>query len=164
MAELQLVGRTQRKPGARGTAVEIAGRAWLLADYVPMISPVWGRLFDQNLIRGQYEICDLHSAAIQLLYVNYDLSPEDAADLILTAETALLVRAVEAALFIDDRPVFWDQWALSALAANGIKPEDVPAGLLQLVLHQLVKTGRAVPPQDVVDSIQAVVARAPFGL
>jgi hypothetical protein len=149
------------RPGARGTPVEVCGAVWLFADYVPKLEPVWGRLFDQNQLAGRYDLGDLNSAAVRLLYANYDLTPGEAADLTLAAPAARLAKAVEAALFgpAEAHRTYTD-WALGALYANGLDPASVPACRLRDVLDQLVATGRAVPAARWVSSAEYAAARA----
>jgi hypothetical protein len=99
-----------------------------------------------------------------LLAVNYDLEPGEAADLTLAAPTEQLVRAVEAALFLERNPIRWDEWAAAAMHANGIDPASVPGPILHIVLHHLVETRRAVAAGEVVDSISARSQLSSFGL
>ena len=71
----------------------------MLAGYVPALADCWDRLYDDNVLRGKYELPDLRLAASHLLRENYDLPIEAVATLIVGADPAALVVAVEEALF-----------------------------------------------------------------
>jgi hypothetical protein len=72
--------------------------------------------------------------------------------------------AIEAAMFSPSGDASWTftAWVLSSLAANGLKVEDIPDGLLPAVLDQLVMTGRAVPESKFVASTARAQRRAKF--
>lgn len=161
MTDFDLTPDARGNPGITGTPVEIAGQTWLLADHVPAPEPVWDRLFDDNILSGQYDPEDTNSAAVRLLFVNYNLSPDEAAGLILEAPRPDLIHAVEVALFGPDQVHrTYSDWVLSSLFANGLDPRDVPPEQLRNVLFQLVATGRAVPAEVFISSAEYAVMRA----
>lgn len=145
----------KRPSTVRGTPVRLGGSEWLLADFVPALGQVWDDLYDSNVLQGRYEAVDVQRAAVRLLWANYDLSADEAVGLVLGADPATLVGAVEAALFGEARPHrTYSDWALSALLANGLGPKRVPPESLRDVLDQLVAVGRAVPPESFVTTLQ----------
>ena len=132
------------------------GQAWPLAAYVPALGPVWDRLYDDNLIRGVYGPDDVRLAASRLLLENFDLAPEAVATLIIGADLAELVKAVESALFGPERSYHsWSDWVLGSLYANGIDPASVPPDRLHAVLGMLVASGRAIPSGKYISSAVA---------
>jgi hypothetical protein len=50
-------------------------------------------------------------------------------------------------------------WLRASLLVNGLAPADVPPELLGPVLAILVRTGRTVPPEAIVSSLEAAQAR-----
>jgi hypothetical protein len=145
----------------RGTPVAICAATWLMAEYPPDFGPHWDDLYDQNLIRGCYDPDDLRMAALRLLMANYRLDAEEAVALVLAAEPAALVPAVERALFGEDRPHrTWSDWALGSLLINGIRPESIPPEMLHATLDLLVAAGRTVPESRFVTSQVTAAKRA----
>jgi hypothetical protein len=151
------------RPGhPRGTAVELAGSPWTLADWVPDVgAAVWDRIVDDNILKGRYDAHDVLDAAHRLLRANYRLTASEAADLLLSGPPASLVPAVESALFGPRKErLTWGQWATSALLANGIDPTSIPPGMLRHVLAQLVGTGRALPEHKFISSQEYAARRS----
>lgn len=143
-----------RRTSAGGTPVLMGdGRQWPLADYIPSLGGAWDRLFDSNLLDGAYQPEDVRIAAGHLLLANFELAPEAVATLIVGADLAALVVAVENAMFGPlQKPRTWSDWALGSLYANGIDPAGVPPSRLRAVLEVLVECGRTVPSGRFIDS------------
>jgi hypothetical protein len=146
-----------RRSSVAGNPVMLGdGRIWPLAAYVPCLGPVWDRIYDDNLMRGAYEPEDIRLAASHLLQENFDLAPEAVALLIVGADLAPLVMAIEHALFGPERVhQTWSDWVLGSLYANGIDPATVPASRLRVVLDFLVDCRRTIPPQKFISSVEA---------
>jgi hypothetical protein len=144
-----------------GTPVEIDGQTWLFADGHPKLRGVWDTLYDHNVIRGRYTREDIQFAAFYLLMENYRLTFNESVSLIRSADTAQLVRAVETALFgprVEHNT--YSMWVESALYSNGLDPAKIPPHRLHVVLEQLVRTGRAIPPEDFISSQTAMAKRS----
>jgi hypothetical protein len=153
----------QRSEAPRGTPVEIAGREWRFADYIPELGPVWGRLYDQNALARHYESGDLRLGAVRLLWANYHLTPDEAVVLIRLTSSEDLVRAVEVAMLGPERVHrTYPDWVVSSFLANGLDLAATPPETRRDVLDQLVMTGRAVPPQEFISSAEAVIYRQSF--
>ena len=151
----------ERKPRPTpGTPIKLGEHEWRLADYVPEPGPVWDRLYDANLLSGQYTHGDLALAALRLLVAAYELTLDEAVAIVAEFPIAEAVVAVERALL---GPVeihrTWSDWVSSALAANGLAFDGVPPGRLDDVLTQLVATGRAMAPSAFISSTQAAAQR-----
>lgn len=144
-----------------GTPVEIEGQTWVFAGCVPRPEPVWDAVYDHNVLAGRYDLPVVYMAAIRLLDRNYEVSPEEAADLVVKAEVPSLVGAVEAAIF-GPTPAYrgYSDWVASACWANGVDPDAVPPERMRHVLDQLVATGRAVPAAQFISSVEAAQLRA----
>jgi hypothetical protein len=137
-----------RRPTVAGTPVLMGdGRTWPLAAYIPTLGGAWDRLYDDNVLRGKYQPDDVRLAASQLLFENFDLAPEAVATLIVGADLAALVLAVEVALFgpTEGRDTYSD-WAIGSLYANGLDPATVPPDRLRDILDFLVACKRTIPP------------------
>lgn len=156
-SELALTGPipdARRRPSVvGGTPTQLAGQEWLLASGVPWFDNVWDRLYDGNVTQRKYETSDVQLAAVHLLIANYDLSPDEAVPLIMGADPATLVGAVEIALFGPAKPhTRWSDWVRSAFVVNGIDMAEVPPDILSDVLNQLIITGRAADPNEFITS------------
>jgi hypothetical protein len=150
-----------RHLGIRGTAVRLGDdREWLLADFVPAHSPAWDRLYDANVMDGQYTLPDVRAAAWALLLANYTVSGDEAARLIVGARPKDLVKAVDSALFGPEviHRTYGD-WVNASLYGNGLDPAKIPASQHRIVLEMLVKTGRAVPESEFVSSHEGAAMR-----
>jgi hypothetical protein len=154
----------RRKGRPEGTEVALSdGRMWTLAAYVPRPGRVFDDLYDANQVAGSYEVADLQLAAFHLLAANYRVTIDEGVALLLGAEPADLVRAVEAALGGDRRGYAGlSDWIGASLWANGIDPAEVPPELLRAVMTTLVASGRAIPEDQFVTS--AETARKKAGL
>ncbi len=146
--------------GASGTpAVLSDGQTWLLADggLRNALDGLRDRIDDEARLRGDVSMLDVSEAAGTLLRANYRLSIDEAADLVFGAPDGdALTAAVLAALFGPPAPRrTYTNWATSALLANGIDPASIPGDLRPHVLAQLVRTGRAIPVDEFVDSAVA---------
>lgn len=143
-----------------GTPVLLTdGREWLLADFAPDPGDVWDRLYDGNIVRGQYDASDLYVAAYRLLRANYHLTPEEAYRL-LAVDPANLVHPVEVALFGVDRPYRgFSEWVEVSLLANGLDPDRIPPSRRRAVVDYLVTTGKAIPAAEYLSSHQAAAKR-----
>jgi hypothetical protein len=162
-ADIELTPDARAKPGISGTPVEIGDETWLLADYIPRLEPVWDRLVDRNALTRSYDHEDTNSAAVRLIFTNYNLSPDEAARLILSAPRPDLVHAVEIAIFGDGESYRgYSDWAKVSLWANAIDPDVLPPAMLRPVLDHLITIGRAVPAADYLSSAQAASVRNSF--
>jgi hypothetical protein len=146
-----------RRSTVSGTPVVMGdGRHWPLAPYVPTLGPAWDRIYDDNLIRGVYQPEDIRLAASQLLLENFDLAPVAVATLIMGADLAALVLAVENALFGPERiHITYSDWVLGSLYANGIDPATVPPSRLRSVMDMLVACRRTIPTSKFISSAEA---------
>lgn len=144
-----------------GTPVSIAGMVWQFAPFVPAPDPVWDRIYDGFTIKRYYEPSDVRGAAIRLLYAAYDLTPDEAAAVIVAADPRDLVPAVEVALLGPPREHrTWSDWMTSAFWSNGIDPESIPPEHRRLAVEQLQYTGRCMPEANFISSAEAAAARA----
>lgn len=147
-----------------GTPVAFGdGNAWTLADYVPRLEPVWDRIYDDNIRRGVYSPEHIRIAAWLLLRENYELTADEAAELIVRSGPAAMVPAIETALF--PMPALsvertFSRWAESALWSAGIDPETVPARIRNEVLEHLEYSGRVVPRAEFMGASRASIHRA----
>jgi hypothetical protein len=144
-------------------AVLADGRTWVLAHggLKPALLALADEIYDDVTISQTFRVGAVIQAAWVLLLANYDLRDEELRTLLAGAETSTLSAAVLESLFGPERPRrTYTSWALSALYANGIEPSSVPPHLFPEVLHQLVRTGRAVPQGDYIDSASAMAQRA----
>jgi len=148
------------RPDARGTPVMINGAAWLFADYIPAFDRVWDELYDRNLLAGRYDETLVLMAAIRLLVEANDVTPAEAAELIAAVPAEDLVPAVEAGLIGAESDYrSYSDWVISALYANGLDPDRIPAARVRDVMEQLVATGRASPASEFISSAAASKAR-----
>lgn len=152
------------RPNIRGTPVTLSdGNTWILADTVAAWGPLWDQLYDQNVIRRKYEPEHILIGALSLLIHNYSLTTEQAGNLILGGDLKGMKLAMERAMFSPARPQWtYSDWVLSSLAANGLKVEDIPDGLLHAVLSQLVQLKRAVPEGQFIASAQRASRKGKF--
>jgi hypothetical protein len=142
--------------GARGTPAVLGdGLTWLLAEggLNNSLDPVRDRLWDDSALSGKVDVGEVQEAAWVLLMANYELAPEEAADLIDGADPAALTDAVVAAMFgPEPGHRTYTEWATSALMANGLDPARVPTAMMPAVLKQLVDCRRCVPATEWIDS------------
>jgi hypothetical protein len=139
------------------------GRTWVLAHgtLAPTLLPEVDKIFDQQIITGTIPLGPALQVVGRLLVANYELADDEVVRLLDGVEDEAVVLAACEALFGPPTPRrTWSMWALSALYANRIEPTDVPTWLLPEVLHQLVRTGRALAASDYIDSCAAAKARA----
>jgi hypothetical protein len=149
------------RPGATGTPVEALGQTWLLADHVPDFDDVWDRLYDDGVISGQNDLDDLRCAGWRLLKACHAL-PDDLLLLIVAGiEPHALAAAVGTAISGPDEPRrTWSSWARGSLVAAGLNPADVPPGDRRPGLDLLTMTGRTVPVEQWVSSVQTARERS----
>jgi hypothetical protein len=152
------------RPNIRGNPARLGdGNTWILADTVPAWGPLWDELHAQAMLRQRYRPEHIMLGATALLVYNYHLTNEQAASLIVGGKFVAMKLAVEAAMFAPSRPAWsYSDWVLSSLAANGLKAEDIPDGLLHAVLTQLVMLRRAVPEHEFVRSTARAASRGKF--
>lgn len=134
-----------------GNPLRIGDHEWLLP--LMMTSPNFDTYRDEMIRQCSYEgkyTAELLRAAGQILLMcNYDLDGDEAFWLIHSAPLDDLRDAVEECLIAyADRRCEYHDWVRSALLANGLVPDLIPEADLPHVLVQLIKTGRAIPPQD----------------
>jgi hypothetical protein len=145
--------------------VEVSGRTWLLADYVPKLGPAWDEVYDENVWAGEYTLETVRRAAIRLLDESYELTPSEAAGLIMSADPVALKGAVEAALFGpagDGDYRGYSEWVTVSLLANGLDPARLRGPALRGVLDLLVSTGRATPARSFISSAAAAAEKGQF--
>lgn len=138
------------------------GNSWTLSDYVPRLGGVWDTLYDHRVGRGKYRIADIRTAATHLLRANYAATPAECYSLIVGADPAGLVAAVEAAMLpmpelSEDRT--FSRWAESALWAAGLDPAKVPPRLRNEVLEHIENSGRCIPRTRWIGSHNAAARR-----
>jgi hypothetical protein len=137
-----------------GTPVVIGEHVWLLAEAIPELSPVWDDLIDANALDGGYDPVQVVTAAYRLLAANYQVSANEGVALLREVTPADLAPAVERAIFGPDRDhITYSVWARSALLANGLDPEQIPAADRRHVLDHLVAIGRARPMSACITSL-----------
>lgn len=153
-----------RMPHPQGFPVILSdGQTWVLAHgcLKPRLLRETDEIFDDVMVTQIIPLPAAMRAAFILLMANYDVSQEEAYQLLQTAELRQLVTAVADSLLGPDRGhKTWSMWALSAFYSNGIEPMSVPPQLVPSVLLQLVKTGRAMGQTDFIDSAAAGAMRA----
>lgn len=150
----------RRHENLDGTPVEINGQTWILADFIPELGDAWNRLYDHNIVRGQYDPKDVQLGALRLLMANYHLTLDEAVALVLAVDPAELVQPVEVAIFGVDRPYRgYSEWVESSLYINGIDPASVPASKRRDVVAYLVTAGKAIPAEQYLSSYKAAAKR-----
>lgn len=152
--------RDRRKPEAAGSPVRLAdGARWLLAHPTfrptaggladPLIDGPLDRVFESVVMGVGVELVDVWEAAFELLNRNYDLSPDEAFDLLSVrsgAEAAALAEAVVEAVFGGPPgEKGFTRWVRASLLANGLGGTEVPARDLTDMLAVLVATNRTIP-------------------
>lgn len=142
-------------------AVLADGRTWLLhpCGLADLLAEERNRIYDESVLTGNVAMEDIYRAARVALHVNYRLTeaedtwlvacvlPADLDDFLQAVGNALLPTTILRRTF--------DDWAYSALYANGLEPSAIPESRLPHVLDQLVRTGRAVPQNKYIDSAVA---------
>lgn len=169
-AEIKLRGGTfpdpesRARPGCRGIPVVLdGGSTWLLhpghLGQLGALDAIRDKLFDDSTLSARVIVGDACSAASLLLLANYDLTEAESWTLLIGLDDEgrkRLVEAVMEAFFGPDKPRrSYSAWATSALIANNIDPSSVPVELLGPVLDHLVASGRAMPQDRCVDSVEA---------
>lgn len=130
----------------------------------PVMDPVRDRVFNDVTWSRQASMQDVMLAAWMMLLEDYDLSREEAAELVVVGKDRgqQLVDAVIDAMFgpcMTDGTVEYSQWARGAMLANGLDPEAIPKDMHQVVLGHLVGSGRALAACKVVGSAIALRKR-----
>jgi hypothetical protein len=146
---------TRRDPGWRdGPAFESCGHTWQLPDpgLAKVLKPYRDDFYDMMVRTSSVPLAQLQGVASVLLMSNFRLTSEESAAIIINADPNSLGQAVSLAMFGGEGGFRYTEWAESAFYANAIDPAKVPAHLVNQVLRQLVKTGRAVPPDEWIDS------------
>lgn len=166
---------SRRKPGASGSPVRLAdGRLWLFGHPTyrptaagltsPLVDRPLDRLFESAVLGEGVELTDVWDAARALLLCNYDLSDEEAADLLSVSpgpESAELAEAVVVAVFGGETgEKTFTRWVRASLVANGLGGADLSAGDLTDLLAILVATHRTIPLTQFADACRRVDERA----
>lgn len=154
--------RDPRRP-IRGMPLEIFGQTWLLAfgGIAPVLTEIRDQMYDDIIWKGSVDMPSIRKAAWILISFNYRLSDEEIWSLLMSANQGELADATASALLgDDDRRQTWTTWVLSAFHSNAIDPATVPPHLIPDVMTQLVRTGRALPERDYIQSVQAAGKRA----
>jgi len=145
--------------GVVGTPVVLGdGKTWLLASgwSRPEIGPSRDRIFDRSALDGQVLMVDIQEAAWWMLRANHDMTDVEAVLLVAGADQDALILAVEAAMFGLAAPRrTYTEWAMTALLANGLDPDMIPAALVDGVLEQLVLSGRCARRDQFISSAAA---------
>jgi hypothetical protein len=158
-----LTPEARAKRGARGIpAVMGDGEEWLLFQdsLSPELDGYRDRLFDSSTLTKKVGMDDVREVAWFLLKLNYSLTGEEAASLVVNAGQKGLAEAVmDALLWPDGEHKTYTTWVRSSLLTNGLVPESIPPEILPSVLLQLVQTGRAVPADEFISSAVAAGKR-----
>jgi hypothetical protein len=131
------------------------GKEWLLAEcgLAEGLAAFRNKIYDDSALTSQVRWADLYGAAYYALMVNYRLSDAEAKWLIHNADPDTVGEATcKAIVPLRVYRRTFDDWALGTLYANGLRPDEIPAHRLPHVFEILVKTGRAVHPEEYVDS------------
>ena len=160
----------RRKPGARGRLIQLAdGRSWLLAEPVfrptpmglssPDVNAAIDRFHEQIVLGDDIALADILAVARVLLLANYELEPDEVAELLEVEpshEAELLAQVVLESLFGPDQRVRgYVDWVRASLLANGLAHSDIPATAINDVLTILMATNRTVSPSQFVDACRA---------
>jgi hypothetical protein len=137
-----------------GPAFESCGYTWQLPDpgLAAVLKPYRDEFYDLAVRTGMVPCTKVQAVAVILLTGNFCLNEIQAAVIVLSADQTELATAVSLAMFGGEGGYRYTEWAESAFYANGLDPAKVPPHLVNQVLRQLVKTGRAVPPDEWIDS------------
>ena len=171
-----LTERDRRRPGACGVAATLAdGRPWLLAEptfraggargplTTPDVDAALDRFYERIILGDDLPLADLLGIARVLLLANYDLSDDEAGDLLDVAagpEAEALAAAVsEALLGPEHRVRNYSDWVRASFLGNGLGSAEVPASAVNDVLTLLLATGRTVPPAQFIDACRAAQDR-----
>ena len=149
----------QREAQPQGIDVVLNdGQTWVL-PYLGLargLTEIRDRMFDQLCIKDSVDVGDILDAASFCLSVNYELSREELASLLIPTgrdETEKMVinpdlvdAVIDAVLpMVDDSGMTFTKWARGSLLSCGIKPADVPARDLPGLLAILQANGRIKP-------------------
>jgi hypothetical protein len=164
----------RRKPGATGRPVLLAdGEEWLLAEPTfragraslthPDCDAAIDRFHERVVLGDSLSLAEILATARLLLLENYELSDDEASELLEVApgpEAERLARAVLEALFgREEAPRGYADWIRASLLANGLGNTEIPASALNDVLSILLSTNRTVPPSQFVDACRAASDR-----
>lgn len=165
----------RRRSGAGGTVVILSdGKPWLLANPVyrprsegltePRVDRPLDRIFESAVLNEGLSQTDVWEAARALLRANYDLTDEEASQLLSVApgpESRALASGTLDALF-GARPdgKTYTTWVRASLMANRLNKEEIPAQDLLNVLTVLVATGRTIPLSRFADACRLIDERA----
>ena len=165
----------RRKSGVDGTIVTLAdGQPWLLARPTyqacrggltqPHVDGPLDRMFESTVLSEGLSLCDVWEVARELLKRNYDLSDDEACDLLSVApgaECKALASAILDALFgTQESEKTYTAWIRASLLANGLGRVDIRAGDLSNVLAILVATNRTIPLSQFADACRLMDERA----
>ena len=150
-------------PNHRGVPITLGdGKEWILPlrRLGPDMAEARDEVADFVFLRRKVDdavATRLYGMAMCLITRAYELSPAEAAVLLLGADQADLFCAVTTALAMppdDDRSTrrTYSDWLRSGLLANGLVPERIPEADLPFVVKHLVATGRMVPADAFVSS------------
>lgn len=152
--------RGEFSPGAE--VVLAGGAIWALPGAIQahFFDEVRDRLFDEQTLTRKVAMADIFEAAYLLLEIAYDLDSEEIVSLLGEADHGALAEAVMAVLFgaVNNHRTYGD-WVRSALLANGLIPDSIPARDLPHVLRHLVRTGRAETSESFISSMEAAGRR-----
>jgi hypothetical protein len=169
------VEHRRRKPGAGGVPVRLAdGQFWLLAVPSirvraggltrPLVDRPLDRIFECVVLDEALEWGDVWAAARELLRANYELSDEEAVQLLSVSPGpeghALAAEVVRALFGTDQDERTYSRWVRASLLANGIGDKEIPANDLLNVLSILVATNRTVPLSKFADACRLLDERA----
>ena len=163
--ERPLTPGEREKTGATGFPIELSGQTWLIPDALTSrtLDEVRDRMFDQSARTGKIARSDVWIGAMVMLCHNYDLSMDEAGQLVQSAEVKELARIVWAGLIApadNDRNRTYSEWIRASLAANGLSPLSIAPELVAGVLTTLVATGRAMPVEEYSSIARHAAAKA----
>lgn len=147
-----------------GTAVQIIGHTWYLAAYPPALTERWDRLFDENVLRGEYDGVDVWACAAELLIENYLLTYDECCALIMTQLPIAYREAVENALF-GTRPEHrtYSQWVESVLWGVGQNPDTISPKARRLAVDAIEAAGLGVSTAEFISSVNFVARKGRSG-
>ena len=166
----ELSEHARRKPDARGRLVQLSdGHPWLLAEptfrptssglTTPVVDVEMDRFYEQIILGDDIPLVDLLAVARTLLLANYELTNDEAAQLLEVeagVEAEMLAGVVLESLFGPDQKVRgYTDWVRASLLANGLALSRIPASAINDVLNILMSTNRTVPPSQFVDACRA---------
>ena len=171
----ELTEHERRKPGAEGTVVTLTdGRPWLLANPTfrpgergltrPQVDRPLERIFESVVLGERLSPVDVLEVARGLLKANYDVSDEEAAQLLSFFQgeesRALAGRVLDALFGSDLAEKSYTSWVRASLFANGLNESEIPARDLVNVLAILIATDRTIPLSKFADACLRLDERA----